>query len=260
MNEVVRVNRESEVLEITLDRPKANAIDAATSRLLGEVFTYFRDDPELRVAILTGAGERFFSAGWDLAAAEEGESYESDYGPGGFGGFPELPDLNKPVIAAVNGLAVGGGFELVMSADLVVAASHATFFLPEPAVGLIPDVGAVRLPKQLPPAVATEVLIAGKRLDASEALRYGLANKVVDAHELLDAAHALADRITRQAPLAIAAILETRRRTETLSIREGLSLLRSGEIGAYRRMLNSEDAREGVLAFSERRSPVWKGC
>ncbi len=260
MSEAVRVERGSGVLEITLDRPKANAIDAVTSRTLGEVFTAFRDDPALRVAILTGAGERFFSAGWDLAAAEEGESYEADYGPGGFGGFPELPHLNKPVIAAVNGMAVGGGFELVMSADLVVAASHATFFLPEPAVGMIPDVGAVRLHRQLPSAVATEVLIAGRRLTASEGLRYGLVNSVVTVDELRDAAHELAGRIIQQAPLAITAILDIRRRTENLSLREGLALLRSGEIDSYHRVLHSEDAREGVRAFSEKRSPDWKGC
>lgn len=259
MNEVVRVHRQGTVLEVTLDRPKANAIDATTSRLLGEIFTSFRDDAGLRVAIFTGAGERFFSAGWDLAAAAEGEAYESDYGPGGFGGFPELPNLNKPVIAAVNGMAVGGGFELAMSADLAVAASHATFFLPEPAVGMIPDVGTVRLPKLLPPAVATEVLIAGKHLNASEALRFGLVNQVVTADELLHAARALADKITAQAPLAVAAILEIRRRTQHLPFSEGLALLRSGGIDAYRRMLESDDVHEGIRAFSEKRSPVWKG-
>lgn len=259
MSEVIRVDRRAEVLEITLDRPKANAIDAATSRLLGEVFTRFRDDDGLRVAIFTGAGERFFSAGWDLAAAAEGESYESDYGPGGFGGFPELPDLNKPVIAAVNGMAVGGGFELVMSADLVVAASHATFFLPEPAVGMLPDAGSVKLPKLLPPAVAAEVLIAGRRLDAAESMRFGLVNRVVAPGELLDTARMLANRITEQAPLAVAAILEIRRRTETLTVSEGLALLRSGKVEAYRALLDSEDAREGVRAFSEKRSPVWRG-
>ncbi len=143
---------------MTLDRPKANAIDAATSRALGDLFSSFRDDPQLRVAIFTGAGTRFFSAGWDLKAAAAGEQYDSDYGAGGFGGYPELPGLYKPVIAAVNGMAVGGGFELAISADLVVAADHATFFLPEPAVGVISDVGTVRLPKLLAAPLATEVL------------------------------------------------------------------------------------------------------
>lgn len=259
MNEVIRVDRRGAVLEVTLDRPKANAIDAATSRLLGEVFTSFRDDPQLRVAIFTGAGERFFSAGWDLAAAAEGEAYDTDFGAGGFGGFTELPDLAKPVIAAVNGMAVGGGFEIAMSADLVVAGAHATFFLPEPAVGVIPDAGTIRLPKLLPGLLAAEVLIAGRRLDANEAAKFGLVNRVVPSDEVLDAAREMADRITALAPLAVAAILDVRRRTETLSVREGLDLLRSGRVESYRRMVNSEDAREGVRAFNERRPPEWTG-
>ena len=242
-----------------LDRPKANAIDASTSRDLGEAFTGFRDDPRLRVAIFTGAGERFFCAGWDLAAAAEGEAYESDYGVGGFGGFPELPGLNKPVIAAVNGMAVGGGFELAMSADLVVAADHATFFLPEPAVGVIPDVGTVRLPKLLPGPVANEVLIAGRRLCAAEALQFGLVNKVTPPSELLGTARAMADRIAALAPLAVAAILDIRRRTEAMTAEKGLALIRSGAIESYRRMLASEDAEEGPRAFAEKRDPVWKG-
>ena len=259
MHETVRTTRRGSTLEVTLDRPKANAIDAATSRVLGEVFTAFRDDPRLRAAIFSGAGERFFSAGWDLAAAAEGEAYESDFGPGGFGGFPELPDLYKPVIAAVNGMAVGGGFELAMSAHLVVAADHATFFLPEAAVGVIPDAGAIRLPRLLPGPVATEVLIAGRRLSAAEALRFGLVNEVVTGGELMDAARAMADRITALAPLAVAAILDIRRQTESLTVREGLALMRSGNIESYRRMLASEDSVEGPRAFAEKRRPRWMG-
>lgn len=259
MSDTIRVTRRGGTLEVLLDRPKANAIDAVTSRTLGEVFTDFRDDPRLRVAIFAGAGDRFFCAGWDLAAAAEGEAYESDFGAGGFGGFPELPDLNKPVIAAVNGMAVGGGFELVMASDLVVAADHATFFLPEAAVGLIPDVGTVRLPKLLTRPVATEVLIAGRRLSAAEALEFGLANEVVASGELLATARAMADRVSAQAPLAVAAILDIGRRTEAMPAGEGLALMRSGEIESYRRMLASEDAQEGPRAFAEKRDPVWRG-
>lgn len=259
MTEAVRVTRRGSTLEVVLDRPRANAVDAATSRALGEVFTDFRDDPRLRVAILTGAGERFFCAGWDLTAAAEGEAYESDFGAGGFGGFPELPGLNKPVITAVNGMAVGGGFEIVMSSDLVVAADHATFFLPEAAVGLIPDAGTVRLPKLLPGPVATEVLIAGRRLSATEARDYGLANEVVAPSELLDTARSMADRIAAAAPLAVAAILDIRRRTAGKTVEEGLALIHSGKVESYRRMLASEDAREGPRAFAEKRNPLWKG-
>ena len=260
MSDKVRVTRRGSTLEVVLDRPRANAIDASTSRALGRVFTDFRNDPRLRVAIFTGAGQRFFCAGWDLKAAAGGEAFESDYGAGGFGGFPELPGLNKPVITAVNGMAVGGGFELVMASDLVVAADHATFFLPEAAVGLIPDAGTVRLPKLLPGPVATEVLIAGRRLSAAEALGFGLANQVVTSSELLDAARAMADRIAAGAPLAVAAILEIRRRTAGKTVEQGLALMRSGEIEAYRRVLASEDAQEGPRAFAEKRDPVWKGC
>ena len=129
--EVLRTRREGGVLEVTLDRPKANAIDLATSRLMGETFKAFRDDPELRVAILTTAGDKFFSAGWDLKAAAAGDPVNGDYGVGGFGGLQELPDLNKPVIAAAHGLAMGGGFELALSCDLVYASESTQFGLPE---------------------------------------------------------------------------------------------------------------------------------
>ena len=180
----VRTTVNGGVLEVVLDRPKANAIDAATSRELGQVFAGFRDDPSLRVAVFTGAGDRFFSAGWDLGAAADGEEFEADYGEGGFGGFGELPRRNKPVVCAVNGLAVGGGFEIALAAEFVVAAEHAEFFLPEAGLGIIPDTGAVRLPRILPPAVATEVLIGGRRLDAREAERWGLVNRVVPVADL----------------------------------------------------------------------------
>jgi crotonobetainyl-CoA hydratase len=123
-DDTMRLHRNGHILEVVLDRPKANAIDAATSRRLGEVFTQFRDDRQLRVAIITGGGEKFFCAGWDLVAAAAGEPQDADYGVGGFGGIQELPDLNKPIIAAVNGMAVGGGFELALSADLILAAEH----------------------------------------------------------------------------------------------------------------------------------------
>ena len=247
------------VLEVVLDRPKANAIDAATSRELSSVFAGFRDDPELRVAIFTGAGERFFSAGWDLDAAAGGEAFEADYGEGGFGGFPELPGRNKPVICAVNGLAVGGGFEIALAADLVVAAEHAAFFLPETGLGIIPDAGAIRLPRILPPVVANEVLYAGRRLEADEALRWGLVNAVVPADRLLDEARAMAARIVASAPLAVEAVLAVDRATRSLTLDEAFAHLRSGELDAYERMLASEDAEEGPRAFTEGRDPPWQG-
>ena len=157
------------VLEVTLNRPKANAIDVATSRVLGEVFAGFRDDPELRVAIITGAGEKFFCPGWDLKAAAEGEAVDSDYGVGGFGGLQELPDLNKPVIAAVNGICCGGGLEWALSADMILAAEHATFALPEINSGTIADAATLKLPKRIPWHIAMELLFTGRWMDAAEA-------------------------------------------------------------------------------------------
>ena len=248
------------VLEVTIDRPKANAIDAATSRELGRVFAAFRDDPGLRVAVLTGAGDRFFCAGWDLNAAAGGEEFEADYGEGGFGGFGELPGLLKPVIAAVNGMTVGGGFEIVLAADLVVAADHARFWLPEASLGLVPDTASVRLPRMLPPAVANEILYAGRRLDAAEARRWGLVNSVVSATDLMAEARALAARVVEAAPLSVAAIREIRDRTHHLPLHQAFELLRSGDLAAYEAMLASADAEEGPRAFTEGRAPRWHGA
>ena len=259
MTDPVRTHRNGAVFEITLDRPKANAIDGPTSRLLSAAFETFRDDGELRVAILTGAGERFFSAGWDLKAAAEGEEFESDYGAGGFGGFGELAGLTKPVILAVNGMAVGGGFEMVMAADLVVAADHAEFFLPETGIGIIPDVGAIRLPRMLPRQLATEILIAGRRVTAAEALQWGVVNRVVPGAELMAAARQLAQRVVKAAPLAVAAILDLVERTGHLSIEESFALMRSGDVAIYERMLASADAEEGPRSFVEKRPPRWTG-
>ena len=255
----IRTVADGPVLEVTIDRPKANAVDAATSRELSRLFAAFRDDPDLRVAIITGAGDRFFSAGWDLNAAAEGEEFEADYGEGGFGGFGELPGLLKPVIAAVNGMAVGGGFEIVLAADLVVAAEHARFWLPEASLGLLPDAASIRLPRMLPPAVANEVLYAGRRLDAADALRWGLVNSVVGAADLMTEARALAARVVEAAPLSVAAIHQIRDRTRHLPLSEAFELLRSGNLAAYEAVLASQDAAEGPTAFAEGRPPRWQG-
>lgn len=258
MAEAVHKHIEGAVLEITLDRPKANAIDAATSRDLSRVFAEFRDDPTLRVAIFTGGGDRFFSAGWDLAAAADGEDFEADYGEGGFGGFVELPDLNKPVICAVNGMAVGGGFEIAMAADLVVAADHSQFFLPETGLGIIPDAGAIRLPRILPRVVANEVLFGQHRLSAAEMLGWGLVNKVVPGPDVMSVARELAAKVVEAAPLSVAAVMEIQRRTGHLGLGEAFDELRSGSMATYEQMLVSQDALEGPRAFSEKRDPVWE--
>ncbi|WP_312980502.1 crotonobetainyl-CoA hydratase [Atlantibacter sp.] len=260
MNSSLHIIRNGSLLEIILDRPKANAIDAKTSFAMGELFMRFRDDPQLRVAIITGAGERFFSAGWDLKAAADGEASDADFGPGGFAGLTELFDLDKPVIAAVNGYAFGGGFELALAADFIVCASNARFALPESRLGIVPDSGGIlRLPKILPPAIVNEMVMTGRHMDAEEALRWGIVNRVVEAGELMASARELASRIIESAPLAVAALKEIYRETRELSVEQGYRHIRSGVLHHYPAVLHSEDASEGPLAFAEKRSPVWKG-
>ena len=153
MTDALKISKANGILEVVIDRPKANAIDNPTSREPGQLFLDFLADDSLRVAILSGAGERFFSAGWDLKAAAEGEAVDSDYGPGGFGGITELTQRDKPIIVAVNGNAIGGGVDIMVSADLAVAADHAQFWTPEVKVGVIADATAIRLPKRIPRAV-----------------------------------------------------------------------------------------------------------
>jgi crotonobetainyl-CoA hydratase len=256
----VRTDAADGVLTITLDRPKANAVDAPTSRVLYDAFARLEADPDLRVGVITGAGDRFFCAGWDLKAAVAGEEIEADHGPGGFAGLTELFDRTKPVIAAVNGLALGGGFELALAADLVVAATDAEFGFPETGLGIIPDAGGVlRLPRRLPRPLAVELLLTGRRVSAAEALEHGLVNRVVGAADLTAAAAELAARIVAAAPLAVAAVLEVLGATEAGSVEDGYRAMRSGRLSHYLAMLASEDAAEGPTAFAERRSPVWKG-
>lgn len=256
----LHIKRNGYILEITLDRPKANAIDAKTSFAMGEAFIAFRDDPELRVAIITGAGERFFSAGWDLKAAAEGEAPDADFGPGGFAGLTELFDLDKPVIAAVNGYAFGGGFELALAADMIICSRNASFSVPEAKLGIVPDSGGMlRLPKILPPAIAMEMMMTGRSMDAEEALRWGVVNEVVESEQLMPHARELAAQIAANAPLAVAAIKEIYRETSELAVEEGYRHARSGKLKHYPSVLHSEDALEGPTAFAEKREPVWKG-
>ncbi len=260
MSGPVRTEAVDGVLRVTLDRPPANAVDVGTSQALYAAFRRLHDDPGLRVGILTGAGDRFFCAGWDLKAAAAGEAIDADHGPGGFAGLTELFDLRKPVIAAVNGLAVGGGFELALAADLIVAADHVELSVPEVRLGKVSDSGGVlRLPKLLPPAVAADLLLTGRPMGAAEAHRWGLVTAVVPAEQLGEHAMALARRICESAPLAVAAVKEIQAATASLSVREGYALLRSGRLAAYEAMLSSEDAEEGPRAFAERRPPTWRG-
>ncbi len=255
----VKTVTSGQVLEVTLDRPKANAIDLATSRQLGETFKAFRDDPDLRVAIVTGAGDKFFSAGWDLKAAASGEAVDGDYGVGGFAGLQELRDLNKPVIAAINGMAVGGGFELTLSADLIVAAEHATFALPEIKAGTVADAASIKLPKRIPYHVAMDLLLTGRWMDAHEAVRWGIVREVVAADQLMARARELAQLLADGPPLVFAAIKEVVREAEGMNFQQAMNKVTRRQFRTVDELYDSEDNLEGARAFAEKRDPVWKG-
>jgi len=253
----IRTARAGAVLEVTIDRPKANAIDLAASRRLNEVFSAFRDDPALRVAIVTGAGERFFSPGWDLKAAAAGERSDEDWGSGGFGGLNHPRNLDKPLIAAVNGIACGGGFELVLGCDIIVMEEHARFSLPEINVGVLADAGTIKLRRRIPYHVAVEFLMTGRWMDAAEAKHWGLANHVVASGGALPKAREIARQLADGPPLLFPAIKQLLRHTEMVAEHPAFELHDSLE--AVQKVIRSEDLREGARAFTEKRKPLWKG-
>ncbi len=255
----IKTKRDGHILEVTLDRPKANAIDLATSRIMGDVFVGFRDDPELRVAIVTGAGEKFFCPGWDLKAAAEGDAVDGDYGVGGFGGLQELPRLNKPVIMAINGICCGGGLELALSGDILLAAAHATFALPEIRSGTVADAASVKLPKRIPYHIAMEMLLTGRWVDAEEAARWGLINRVLPADQLMDEARKMAALIASGPPLVYAALKEVVREAEDMKFQDAMNRITKSQFATVATLYTSEDQLEGARAFAEKRDPVWKG-
>jgi crotonobetainyl-CoA hydratase len=257
--EPVRLTRHGHVLEVVLDRPPANAIDMATSRRMGECFAAFRDDAELRVAIIASGSSKFFSAGWDLKEAAEGAPPDSDYGIGGFGGLQQLPGLNKPVIAAVNGIAVGGGFELALSADLIIASEESRFALPEIRAGTLADAATIKLPRRIPRHVAMDLLLTGRWMEPTEALRWGLLKEVVPGADLMRKARELAEMLAQGPPLVFAAIKEVMRETETMREMEAITRVANRQFPSVDRLYSSDDQLEGARAFVEKRSPVWKG-
>jgi crotonobetainyl-CoA hydratase len=259
MSDFVKTRRDAGVLEVTLDRPPANAIDYATSRAMGEVFKSFRDEPELRVAIIVGGGRKFFSAGWDLKAAAAGEPVDGWYGVGGFAGIQELRDLNKPVIAAVNGMAVGGGFELALAADLIIAAEHARFALPEIRAGTLADAASVKLPKRIPYHVAMDMLLTGRWMEADEAHRWGLVKEVLPADKLIDRAWEISRLLANGPPLVFAAIKEVARAAESEDFQTMMNKISRRQFATVDILYGSEDQKEGARAFAEKREPVWRG-
>ena len=257
MSDGIRTTTDGAVLEVTIDRPKANAIDLKASRRLNEVFTSFRDDPALRVAIITGAGDRFFSPGWDLKAAAAGEKSDEDWGVGGFGGLNYPRNLNKPIIAAVNGIACGGGFEMVLGTDIIVMEEHAQFALPEIQVGVLADAGTVKLRRRIPYHVAVEFLMTGRWMDAAEAKHWGLANHVVPKGAAIKKAREIAAQLASGPPLLFPAIKQLLRHTEMVPEHEAFEL--HDALDAVQRVIRSEDLKEGTRAFTEKRSPRWSG-
>lgn len=256
MTQTMHLTRNGHILEMQLDRPKANAIDSSTSREMDRAFNEFRDDPELWVAILTGTG-KFFSAGWDLKAAAEGEGVEEDYGENGFGGIVNNYTLNKPVIAAVNGYAAGGGFEIALACDMIVASTNASFMLSEVNVGVLASGGGIiELPKRIPWGIANEMLYTGRPMGSSEALKYGLICRESEPDQLMDSARELAEDVVASAPLSVQAVKSILRDIEGLSRKDAFEAQdRNSE---HEKALRSDDFQEGPKAFSEKRKPQWK--
>ncbi len=244
------------VLHVTLARPERhNALHPPAHRELAAVFDAFAADPELWVAILTGAGERAFCAGADLKWLAEGGG--AALPPTEFGGLTARYDLDKPVIAAVNGIAFGGGFELALACDVIVASEHARFALPEPKVGVAAVYGGLhRVVRQLPQKLAMGLLLTGATLDAAEAERHGLVNQVVPHDALGAAARRWADAMLACAPLAV-------RASKAAALRgldaPSLQAAMAGPHPELERALRSADAREGPRAFAEKRTPRWTG-
>ena len=255
----IRTRREGAILEVTLDRPKANAIDLATSRIMGQVFRAFRDDDSLRVALMRAEGDKFFCPGWDLKAAADGDAVDGDYGVGGFGGLQELPGLNKPVIAVVNGICCGGGLELALSCDLIMASETARFALPEIRSGTVADAASIKLPKRIPYHVAMDLLLTGRWFDVQEAYRWGLVKEICASDQLLGKAWDLARLLESGPPLVYAAIKEVVREAEAAKFQDIMNRITKSQLPTVERLYNSEDQLEGARAFAEKRDPVWRG-
>ncbi len=255
----ISFERKGRLAYITINRPeRRNAIDPETSRELFEAFTSFKDDADLWLAVMTGAGDQAFSAGADLVAMAQ-----SFAGGGGgmrfdapFAGITRSFECWKPIIAAINGYCLAGGLELALACDIRIAAEHATFGLPEPKRAIIPGAGGTqRLPRVVPMAFAMELLLSGERFDAQTALRFGLVSRVVPADRLMATVEDVAAKILECGPLAVRAIKEAALRGLEMPLVDGLKL----ESELVGRVFRTEDAREGPTAFAQKRKPEYKG-
>lgn len=267
MKDDVSVKTFDKVVEITINRPPANAINTAVSNEIYNALAMLQNDDRYQVGIITGYGEKIFSAGWDLKEIAQIDNNEDAVNaafecPGGFAGITEFWDLKKPVICAVNGMAVGGGFEIALASDLVIAADHAEFFLPEMQRGFLPDVGGIQhLPRKFPYNVAMDLLYTGRRMSAQEAHRWGFVSRLCSISDLKDQAREMATNIANGAPLALQALKEVVPGIQNMSISDAFAATKHGnnQFPVYQQMLMSEDFLEGPRAFAEKRAPVWKG-
>lgn len=257
MGEATIYEKKDHLAILTMNRPEAmNAMNAAMRKEMGEAYVDFRDDPDSWALIITGAGDRAFSAGMDL------KEMAANLAAGGSrGSAQEIPSLMsgnieiwKPIIAAINGVAVGGGLELALACDIRLIAENARVGLMEPKRGIVPGgKGTIRLPRLVPLGAAMEMLLSGDLIDAKEAFRIGLVNQVVPASEIMPATVKMAERIMDCAPLAIQSIKETVYKTMGMPLKEALEA-RFGD-----NVYGSEDSKEGTAAFAQKRKPVWKG-
>jgi enoyl-CoA hydratase/carnithine racemase len=261
-NDKVLCRTKGHVLYITINRPeRMNSIDTETNHKLEDALNQYAADDSLWVAVIRGAGDKAFSAGGDIKAMNEAIDGDAEYKvpKTGYGGLTSRFDLDKPVIAAVNGLAMGGGFEIALAADLIIAAEHATFGLPEPLIGVVAYAGGMhRLPREIGIKRAMQILLACETIDANKAMDWGLVNEVVPSSDLDQTVERWVKRLLKAAPLAVRATKQCVQRGISQDIESVMTTQESGGFEALEAMRNSKDILEGITAFATKRAPQWR--